>query len=78
MTTRRSSSTRGRNPAITPGTPTLPSPPITSSDPSVLLAGLMGLEPTKSPALSTSFATSPTPGLGRRPALSKRVVIGGM
>lgn len=59
------------NPVL--NTPTAPTPANTS----VLLAGLMGLAPKPNAALSTAFASGSTSGLGRRPALAKRISIGG-
>lgn len=49
-----------------------------NADNTVLLAGLMGLRPNKSPALASSFATGSSSGMGRRPSLAKRVTLGGV
>ena len=70
MTTRRSETSS--NPALTKPAYT----PIAANS-SVLLAGLMGLRPNNNPAISSSFATGQSSGLGRRPALAKRISIGG-
>ena len=68
-----SRSNRGsNNPSLT-RPPYAPQP----ANGSVLLAGLMGLRPNNNPAISSSFATGQNPGLGRRPTLSKRLMIGG-
>lgn len=67
------SSSQNYNPAITAPPAYTPQ----KADSSVLLAGLMGLRPKTNPALSTSFATGSSPGLGRRPSLLKRVNLGG-
>ena len=61
------------NPAITAPPAYTPQ----KADSTVLLAGLMGLRPKQNPAISTSFATGSSPGLGRRPSLLKRVNLGG-
>jgi len=63
----------------TQSNPELTKPPFTptSANSSVLLAGLMGLRPQRNPALSANFATGSSGGLGRRPALSKRNILGG-
>lgn len=70
MTSRRSESSS--NPALSKPAYT----PIAANS-SVLLAGLMGLRPSSNPAISANFATGQNSGLGRRPALAKRTVIGG-
>lgn len=56
----------------------LPAFPARAADASVLLAGLMGLQPRNNAALSTRFNTGTSSGLGRRPALAKRVMVGGL
>lgn len=61
------------NPAATKPPPNAPQ----AANSSVLLAGLMGLQPKRNPALSTSFNAGTTGALGRRPALAKRIQIGG-
>jgi hypothetical protein len=48
-----------------------------NADSTVLLAGLMGMRPDRSAALSTDFSTGSTSGMGRRPSLQKRVALGG-
>lgn len=60
-----------------PTTPKLPYTP-TFADSTVLLSGLMGLRPKVGPSLSTNFASGSSNGLGRRPGLSKRTVMGGL
>lgn len=51
-------------------------------DSSVLLAGLMGLRPQTNPALTSNFSYGTNAvsgiGLGRRPGLGKRVMLGGL
>lgn len=71
----------GNNSATTPTTPSLPSTPRAANS-TVLLAGLMGLRPRTNPALTTSFASgsgsAASGGYARKPALSKRLVLGGV
>ena len=59
----------------------VPLPPNTptAANRAVLLAGLMGLRPTRPPSLSTTFSTSGSGGgaVGRKPGLTKRALIGG-
>lgn len=49
----------------------------TSADSTVLLSGLMGLQPRRSPALTTSYNAGTSGGLARRPNLAKRLALGG-
>ncbi len=70
------SSQQNYNPALVADTPKPANTP-TKADSTVLLAGLMGMRPRNNPALSTNFATGSGGGLGRRPALQKRVQMGG-
>jgi hypothetical protein len=69
-----------RNPAITQNSGSGSTAPFTprAASSSVLLAGLMGMRPQNNPALNTGFTTGGQPGLGRRPALQKRVGLGGL
>lgn len=60
------------------GLPPQPAFAARMADASVLLSGLMGLRPNRNPALSTSFNSGSAGGLGRRPSLSKRTVMGGV
>lgn len=64
------------NPVYTPVSQ--PSTP-TRADSTVLMAGMSGLRPSKRPELSNVFNTSvgSPGGLGRKPATSKRSLIGG-
>ena len=51
----------------------------TAANRTVLLAGLAGIGRARPPQLSTNFATSggASSGAGRKPGISKRVLIGG-
>lgn len=78
-----SRNSRQRNPAMTggqnPGQLPLPANVPQSANASVLIAGLMGMRPKNAPALSNNFGTGgPGAGLGRRPGLAKRTMVGGL
>lgn len=65
--------------SVSSTTPLPPNTP-TQADRTVLMAGLMGLRPTRRPELSTQFATSggsQGSGVGRKPGVAKRTLIGG-
>lgn len=67
------------NPGYVSQTPLPPAYTPTKADSTVLMAGLAGLRPSGRPELSNKFQTSSggTGGLGRKPATSKRALIGG-